>query len=259
VRIANDLEPNPDYLYNGDMGQEAECTVRIGRKTAHGKALLETESLLFRGDVRLDLPFESFRGTEVKGEELVIETRGGDEYRFLLGAARATRWVRLIKEPKPLFEKLELTRESRVAVVDVRDDLFLTALRERVAGVDEGRVPEGATTIFFGTDAKDALRKVPLLRARMAPEGALWVVRPKGSAAVTEHDVFDAVREAGLKDTKVVAFSKTHTAHKCVVPLEMRGKPLKRAPFVSLPPPAPRPKAKGPKKASRAKPLARAR
>jgi hypothetical protein len=245
------------------MGQEAECTVRVGRKTAHGKALLETESLLFRGDIRLDLPFASFRGVEVDKEELVIETRAGEEYRFLVGAARATRWVRLIKEPKPLFEKLELTRESRVAVVDVRDDLFLTALRERVASVDEGRVLEGAQTIFFGADAKDALRKVALLRARMAQDGALWVVRPKGSAAVTEHDVFDAVREAGLKDTKVVAFSKTHTAHKCVVPLEMRGKPLKRAPIISLPPPAPTPKAApakaGTKKASRAKSVARAR
>jgi hypothetical protein len=244
------------------MGQEAECTVRVGRKTAHGKALLETESLLFRGDVRLDLPFASFGAVEVDGEELVIETREGEEYRFHLGTARAARWVRLIKEPKPLFEKLELTRESRVAVVDVRDDLFLTALRERVASVDEGRVPEGAMTIFFGADAKDALRKIQLLRARMAPEGALWVVRPKGSASVTEHDVFDAVREAGLKDMKVVAFSKTHTAHKCVVPVEMRGKPVRRPPIVSLPPPAPTPKAsaaKGPKKASRAKPLARAR
>jgi hypothetical protein len=97
----------------------------------------------------------------------------------------------------------------------------------------------------------------------MAHDGALWVVRPKGSAAVTEHDVFDAVREAGLKDTKVVAFSKTHTAHKCVVPLEMRGKPLKRAPIISLPPPAPTrksaPAKAGTKKASRTKSLARAR
>ena len=244
------------------MGQEAECSVRVGRKTVQGKALLETESLIFRGDTRFEIPLDSVRTAEVQGEELVVATREGEEHRFALGAGRAARWARLIKEPKPLFEKLELTSGAKIAVVDVHDDLFLTALRERVPGVAEGRVPEGASAIFFGVDTKDALKKVPLLRARMAQDGALWVVRPKGSGVVSERDVFEAIRDAGLKDTKVVAFSKTHTAHKCVVPVEMRGKPLRRPPIVSLPPPPPaaKPAAK-PKKAgpSRAKPLARER
>jgi hypothetical protein len=241
------------------MGLEAECTVRVGRKTLQGKALLESEALLFRGDVRLDLPFSSLKVVEVDGDDLVV-----DDHRFALGAARALRWSRLIKEPKPLFEKLELTSESTVAVVDIQDDIFLTAIRERLAGVVEGRVPEGASTIFFGAGTKAALRKLPLLRARMAADGALWVVRPKGGTAVTEKDVFEAVRDQGLKDVKVVAFSKTHTAHKFVVPLEMRGKPLKRPQIVSLPPPPPtagKPAAaKSSKKAGgRAKTLARAR
>jgi hypothetical protein len=245
------------------MGQEAECTVRVGRKTSNGKALLEGESLLFRGEVRLELPFATLRVVEVDGDDLVLTVRDGEEHRFALGAGRAARWARLIKEPKALFEKLELTSDSKAAVVDVRDDLFLTAIRERLAGVVEGRVPEGAATIFFGVETKDALRKVPLLRARMAADGALWVVRPKGSTSVTERDVFDAIRDAGLKDMKVVSFSKTHTAHKCVVPVEMRGKPIKRPAIISLPPPPPgaRPAGKAaPKKAaSRTKAAARAR
>ncbi len=226
------------------MGLEAECTVRIGRKTSRGKALLEGEALSFRGEVQVDLPFATLHVVEVDGDDLVVEPHDGEEHRFALGAARAKRWARLVKEPKALFEKLELASASKAVVVDIHDDLFLTAARERLAGVIEGRVPEGAATIFFGVETKEALRKVHLLRARMAPDGALWVVRPKGSSAVTERDVFDAAHEAGLKDVKVVAFSKTHTAHKCVVPVEMRGKPVKRPPFVSLPPPPP-PSAKG--------------
>ena len=75
----------------------------------------------------------------------------------------ADRWARLIKEPKGLFEKLEIGPQSRVAVVDVRDSLFLTALRERAASVAEGRVPEGAPVIFFGAETRDALRKIQLL------------------------------------------------------------------------------------------------
>jgi hypothetical protein len=219
------------------MGLEAECTVRVGRKTSAGKALLEGELLLFRGEFRLDIPFDQMKSVDVDGDALVVRT-ADSEARLELGAILAARWARLIKEPKGLFEKLEVGPQSRVAVVDVRDTLFVTALRERTASVAEGRVPEGAPIIFFGADTRDALRKVQLLRARLVDTGALWIVRPKGSKAISEADVFEAFRTAGLVDTKVVAFSKTHTAHKAVIPLELRGR-VRRPPVLSLPPPPP--------------------
>jgi hypothetical protein len=222
------------------MGLEAECTVRVGRKTSAGKAQLEGEVLGFRGDFRLEIPFDDIKSVKAEGAELVVRT-ADQEARFEVGAHVAERWARLITEPKGLFEKLEVGPESRVAVVDVTDSLFVTALRERTAQVAEGRVPEGAPTIFFGAESRDALRKIQLLRARMIDSGAIWILRPKGSQAISEADVFDAVRTAGLVDTKVVSFSKTHTAHKCVIPLELRGKPAPpRPPILSIPPSAPR-------------------
>jgi hypothetical protein len=237
------------------MGLEAECTVRVGRKSFDGMALLEGETLLFRGDSSLRIPFDDIKDLTVDGDALVVRT-ADVEARFELGAAIADRWVRLIKEPKGLFEKLEVGPASRVAVVDVTDSLFLTALRERTAGVAEGRVPEGASVVFFGAETRDALRKLPLLRARMMANGSLWVIRPKGSKAISEAEVFEAVRGSGLVDTKVVGFSKTHTAHKCVIPLELRGKPLpQRAPVLTIPPSAPSIK---PKKAAE-KPAAKSK
>lgn len=221
------------------MGLEAECTVRVGRKSAAGKALLEGEVLLFRGDMSLRLPFEEMRDVSVDGDALVVKT-ADQEARFEVGAAIAERWLRLIKEPKSLFEKLEVGPQSRVAVVDIHDSLFLTALRERTASVAEGRVPEGAPIVFFGAETKDALRKVQLLRARMIDTGVLWIVRPKGVKTITEADVFEAAKANALVDTKVVSFSRTHTAHKLVIPVEMRGQPPRpRAPIVSIPPSAP--------------------
>ena len=219
------------------MGLEAECNVRVGRKTSAGKALLEGEVLVFRGDFSLDIPFDRMKDVAVDGGALVVRT-DDSETRLELGAPVANRWARLIKEPKGLFEKLEVGPQSRVAVVDVRDTLFVTALRERTASVAEGRVPEGSPLIFFGAETRDALRKVPLLRARLADTGALWIIRPKGSKAVSEADVLVALRSAGLVDTKVVAFSKTHTAHKAVIPAELRGR-VRRPPVLSLPPPPP--------------------
>ncbi len=221
------------------MGLEAECTVRVGRKASLGKAQLEGEVLVFRGDFRLEIPFDDIRDVKAEGQALVVRT-GDQEARFELGAHVAERWARLITEPKSLFEKLEVGHDSRVAVVDVTDSLFVTALRERTAQVVEGRVPEGAPAIFFGAETRDALRKIQLLRARMIDSGALWVIRPKGSKAISEADVLEAVRTAGLADTKVVSFSKTHTAHKCIIPVELRGKPAPpRPPIMSIPPSAP--------------------
>jgi hypothetical protein len=238
------------------MGLEAECTVRLGRKASVGKALLETETLQFRGDFRIDIPFERIREITVEGDTLVVH--GDEDVRFELGARVAEHWMRLIKQPKGLFEKLEIDAQSRVAAVDVNDPLFMTALRDRAANVVEGRVPEGAAVVFFGADTREALRKIPLLRARMGDSGTLWIVRPKGSKTVSEADVLGAAREAGLVDTKVVAVSKLLTAHKCVVPLEMRGQARRRAPILTLPPPPPgpdtdgeRPKAKGDKPPTR--------
>jgi hypothetical protein len=219
------------------MGIEAECTVRVGRKASAGTAQIEGETLLFRGDFRLSIPFERMREVAVDGDSLVVTA--DEEVRFDLGAPVAVRWMRLIKQPKGLFEKLELSPQSRVAVVDVNDSLFVTSLRERMASIAEGRVPEGAGAIFFGAETREALRKVPLLRARMADVGALWIIRPKGSKAISEADVLEAARDAGLVDTKVVAFSRTHTAHKCVIPVEMRGQARRRPPIMTIPPSAP--------------------
>lgn len=239
------------------MGLEAECTARVGRKTSAGRALLEGDTLIFRGEFSLQIPFDTMRNVAVEGPALVVAT-ADQEIRLEVGAPVAERWLRLIKEPKGLFEKLEVGPQSRVAVVGVNDSLFVTALRERTASVVEGRVPEGFPVVFFGAESREALAKIHLLRARMMDNGVLWIVRPKGSKAIAESDVFEAVKAASLVDTKVVAFSKTHTAHKCVIPVEMRGQPVRvRPPIVSIPPSAP---VMQPKKAAGkpAKPAAKA-
>jgi hypothetical protein len=88
----------------------------------------------------------------------------------------------------------------------------------------------------------------------MIDTGVLWVVRPKGSKDIGETDVFEAIRALGLVDTKVVAFSKTHTAHKCVIPVDQRGVVRRRAPIVSIPPSAPELRPKPTKKSASSAP-----
>jgi hypothetical protein len=52
--------------------------------------------------------------------------------------------------------------------------------------------------------------------------GALWIIRPKGSEAITEAEVMAAGKHAGLVDVKVVSFSPSHTAEKFMIPRSAR-------------------------------------
>jgi hypothetical protein len=79
-----------------------------------------------------------------------------------------------------------------------------------------------AALVFYGAEDRGDLKRVKAFAARLAPDGALWVVYPKGQKRITENDVITAGRAAGLKDVKVVGFSSTHTALKFVVPLASR-------------------------------------
>jgi hypothetical protein len=79
-----------------------------------------------------------------------------------------------------------------------------------------------ADIIFYGASTRSALAKLVPLQKNIARNGAIWVIRPKGVAAITERDVMEAGKAAGLVDVKVVRFSDTHTAEKFVIPVAKR-------------------------------------
>ena len=70
-------------------------------------------------------------------------------------------------------------------------------------------------------DRADLDRLVTVLKF-LKRDGAIWVIRPKGSPNISEGDVMQAGKAAGLVDVKVVRFSDTHTAEKFVIPVAQR-------------------------------------
>ena len=200
------------------MGQELECRLRYQRRMLAGKAYLETDYVLFRGEERLKIPLKDLVDVKASRGVLTLEFDGGPA-KFELGKA-AEKWKEKILHPPSRLDKLGVKPGVRVRLAGEFAADFLEEMRIRNAVLADGR--SRVDLVFLAADRAPDLRKVPGLAEGMKPDGAIWVVYPKGVTAIREIEVLNAGREAGLKDVKVASFSATHTALKFVVPVEKR-------------------------------------
>jgi hypothetical protein len=202
------------------MGQEHPCTATIDGKRAKGKALLETDDLIFRSpDLRARIPYKTIR--EVRDENGKLHVTHESGVATLDIGTQAAKWAERIRSPKTRIDKLGVKPTHRVAVIGVRDAAFDEELRARAQSVAT-RVNAQHDVIFFAANDAAALSKLGDVKKHLAPDGALWIVRPKGHPDVTESGVMAAGKAAGLVDVKVVRFSDTHTAEKFVIPVKAR-------------------------------------
>ncbi len=202
------------------MGQEVNCVARFAGKSAKGKALLESEELLFRGDIRLKIPFGAVKSVKAADGELRIEFSEGKAV-FGLGP-QAQKWAEKILHPKSLLDKLGVKPGTVVSVVAVRDESFLKQLRKQTNEIAEGKTRKNSDWIFLGAESKADFVRIRPLAKSLKETGGLWIVYPKGQKHITENDVLAAGKKAGLVDVKVVGFSPTHTALKFVIPRSHR-------------------------------------
>jgi hypothetical protein len=121
---------------------------------------------------------------------------------------------------KPLLDKLGVKSGMRVKLVGV-DGGFEQLLRERGADIVAGKARD-CDAILVRIDHRKDLSRIGALMPSLAKSGALWVLRPRGSADISESEAQRAGLDAGLVDVKVVRFSDTHTAEKFVYRLADR-------------------------------------
>ncbi len=203
------------------MGSEANCTARFKNKMVSGKARLETEVLQFRGgDLRLSIPFAQMSKIAARGGTLIVTSPDGTAS-FDFGTA-APKWALKIQHPPSRLQKIGVKAGWRVSAIGVDDTAFLNELEAAVARLSIGRIVKNCDAIFFGATNEAELVRVEKLKASLKPNGALWIIRPKGRPEISERATRAAGKAAGLVDVKVVGFSPTHTAEKFVIPLTNR-------------------------------------
>lgn len=78
----------------------------------------------------------------------------------------------------------------------------------------------------MGAESKRDLEKLRVLKTWIEPNGAIWVVRPKGKLSpLKDIDLIEAGLSAGLVDNKIASFSETQGAMRFVFRLRDRPKP----------------------------------
>jgi hypothetical protein len=197
------------------MGQELACRLHFRKRAIVGKAYLESDHILFRGEERLKIQLKDVKSVTAEAGTLRLDFPGGPAS-LELGAA-AEKWAHKILHPPSRAEKLGVKPGLSVRLEGPFDSGFLAELSatERTKGP--------ADLLFFAAASSKDLSRIPKLASGLAPSGALWVIYPKGVKEIREIEVLEAGRAAGLKDVKVASFSSTHTALKFVIPVAARG------------------------------------
>jgi hypothetical protein len=202
------------------MGMEAVCTARFQGRAAEGKALLETDTLFFRGEMRLAIPLKSVTGVTAADGDLAVTFPDGTAV-FEIGD-KAEKWAQTMLNPRGRADKLGIKAGMRVTLVGMDDpDLVDEVIGRGATVTDDGR---DLDAVFFGARRMEDLRELAVLSQRIKPAGAIWVVFPRGDPSIAERDVMESARSADLVDVKVVRFSDTHTSAKLVIPVALRRK-----------------------------------
>ena len=204
------------------MGQEQKTTLRFDGRILEGTALLEGDSIIFRGGVSLTVKFSEIFKIEANGGWLDLQT-GRGLLLFELGP-KAEVWAEKIKNPKALVEKLGIDATKKVCVVGKLDADLRADLEASGATIAKTARGKDFDAIFLAVAAKKDLEKLPGLREMIADHGGIWIVYPKGGQAVTEREVLTAGRTLQLTDNKVAKISDTLTSVRFVIPVAQRKK-----------------------------------
>jgi hypothetical protein len=188
------------------MGKEASGVWgQLSDGESEGKLLWEPPKLIFRGAVRGIYQGHALRNIRVEGDDLVLS----DGTRFTLDA-QAEKWLYAIQNPPSRLDKLGVKPGMTVVVDGVEDEAFIAELETRV---ELGEAEEGIDLLFLGAEDLADFDRIEDWQGALAAKGAIWIVARKGKGApLKDVEILEAVRGLGFVDTKVCAFSSSHTA-----------------------------------------------
>ena len=180
------------------------------------KVCLETDELILRGEVRAKIARSAVRTATAKGEKVTVTFDGGTLILFLGDAAERSA-AKVVEPPKSRLQKMGIGAGTEVTILSVAELAFAADVRAAGARISR-RIRSSETLIVLGVEREADLARISTAAKSLAPDGALWVIHPKGVPGVKDTDVFGAGKRVGLVAVKVARFSATHTAEKLMIP-----------------------------------------
>jgi hypothetical protein len=200
------------------MGREAICDCTFDGTTTKVKALLESEELILRGDIRLRAPLHALHHVRVESASLCFNIDKGP-VRLDLGAAVAKSWAKKIKTPPPsLADKLGIT-DKTVRTIGPIDDRALDSALTSAARISTRNPDLILSYVDTPESLATTLREAKAQLARSVP---IWLVYRKGPGhPLNESAIRTTLRANGLMDTKVASVSAELTALRFNLPKQM--------------------------------------
>jgi hypothetical protein len=187
------------------------------------KLHLDGKGLTLRDELKLSIPLKEVRDVATKDGQLTI--KWADDKIVLRVGDKAAKLADKILHPPSLLDKLGIKPGHVVSIVGFDDQAFLREVKQRTDSVVVGSIKPQSDFIIFRPATKADLKRLKTLQKSLKRDGAIWVLRTKGSknpADATEMDVIDTARDSGLVDVKISAFSDELTAMKVVIPKARR-------------------------------------
>jgi len=204
------------------VGQEVKTTLRFDGRILEGVALLEGDSIIFRGGVSLTVKFTEIFKIEANAGWLDLQT-GRGLLLFELGP-KAEIWAEKIKNPKALIEKLGIDAEKKVCIIGKLDPDLRADLDASGAKIAKSARGKDFDVVFLAASSKKDLEKMPSVREMIKQDGGIWIVYPKANADLTEREVLTSGRILQLTDNKQVKVSEVLTSVRFVIPVAQRKK-----------------------------------
>jgi hypothetical protein len=113
------------------LGREATCQCNWAGTTAEVKALLETNEIILRGEIRRRIPLQKLTNVKVQLDSLCFSV-DREPVQLFLGALAAESWAKKVKAPpRSLAQKLGITGKTVVrSIGNITDRALLSALDE---------------------------------------------------------------------------------------------------------------------------------
>src|SRR5271167_4755604 len=133
------------------MGQELDCRMQYQGRTLAGKAYLEGDHILFRGEEHLKIAITDLQSVTAQAGILHLDFPGGPAS-LELGAA-AEKWARKMLHPPSRADKLGIKLGLTVRLAGEFDRGFLLELRNVQTVTGRAKVD----LIFFAAPGREAL------------------------------------------------------------------------------------------------------